>query len=64
MNRIPEGFKEISNVDGVYVSDDEIVITGIPDEDDESHNCDEMGCGSLSHVLFRSSIREPQYRGL
>jgi hypothetical protein len=56
MNQAPEGFKQINNVDGVYISDDEIVITGSPEEDDENHNCDEMGCSSVSHVLYRATI--------
>lgn len=43
----------------VWVSAHEIVITGIPDEDDESHNCDHMGCSSINHVLFRSPINQP-----
>ena len=55
---IPKGYKEIEGVTEVFVSDEEIVITGIPDEDDESHNCDYMGCGSLSHVIFRAKIEK------
>jgi len=48
---------------GIPDSDDEeyngeIVICGIPDSDDEElHNCDQMGCGSLSHVLIRCTDR-------
>ncbi len=69
-NNIPKGYTEIDkafiadvikdkglniyNVDGVYIGKGEIVITGIPD--DELHNCDEMGCSSLSHVLCRFDI--------
>lgn len=56
MSFIPKGFKEIKNVEGVYVSDNEIVITGIPDPDDEKHNCDTLGCSSVSHVLFRAKF--------
>lgn len=52
---IPEGYKEIKDVDGVFVSDNEIVVTGMPDEDSE-HDCDDMGCTSVSHVLFRTRI--------
>jgi hypothetical protein len=43
----------------VYISDHEIVITGMPDEDDENHNCDHMGCSSVNHVLFRSPLNNP-----
>jgi hypothetical protein len=53
----PEGYREIKNVSNVFVSDVDIVITGYPEEDDESHNCDEMGCSSVSHVLFRAYIK-------
>lgn len=31
----------------------EVIITGYPDWDDEGHNCDEMGCSSVEHVLIR-----------
>jgi hypothetical protein len=54
MEAIPKGYREIENVDGVFVSDREIVITGVPNEDDETHNCDEMGCSSVACVLFRA----------
>jgi hypothetical protein len=53
---IPEGFKEIEGVTNVYLSENQIVVVGIPDEDDEDHNCDYMGCGSLTHVLFRTKF--------
>ena len=53
---VPKGYKELEEVTGVFVSDKEIVVTGIPDEDDKSHDCDYMGCGSLSHVIFREKI--------
>lgn len=58
MNLIPIGYKEIKNVDSVFISDNEIVVTGFPDEDDKTHNCDEMGCSSVSHVLFRTEIKQ------
>lgn len=35
-----------------YLSDGEIVVMGQPKTDDD-HNCDAMGCGTLSHVLHR-----------
>ncbi len=53
---VPEGYREIKNVDGVFVSDKEIVITGTPDEDDENHNCKALGCSSVGHVLFRTKL--------
>ncbi len=53
MSKIPTGFEEIKDVTGVYVSKHEIVVTGHPEVDDEEHNCDDLGCTSVSHVLFR-----------
>jgi deoxycytidylate deaminase len=56
MSDIPKGYKELERVTSVYVSDREIVVTGVPGTDDETHNCDFMGCSSVSHVIFRSKI--------
>lgn len=55
---IPKGYKEIDfdSVTGIFVSEKEIVITGFPEVDDETHNCDYMGCSSISHVIFRADI--------
>lgn len=36
----------------------EYVVTGQPLEDDDSHNCDQMGCG-YQHVLWRSEVTMP-----
>ena len=36
-----------------YETATEFVIVGTPDADNEEHNCDAMGCGTLSHVLHR-----------
>jgi hypothetical protein len=48
-------FKEIKNVDSVFVSESEIIVIGSPvDGDDDMHNCDQMGCGSCDHVLIRA----------
>lgn len=55
---IPAGYRKLKNVTGVYLSNDEIVITGDPDGDDETHSCDKMGCSSVSHVIFRANILE------
>lgn len=51
------GFSEIKNVTGVFINGNEVVITGTPNEDDEKHNCDEMGCGSCDHVLLLGLLR-------
>lgn len=40
-----------------YKTDKEIIVLGEPETDDESHNCDEMGCGTFGpHVLYRFPI--------
>lgn len=36
----------------------EFMVLGQPDHDDESHNCDAMGCSSVSHVLVRLPLAE------
>ena len=58
MTNIPNGYKEVKNADGIFINHTkgEIVITGMPHEDDEDHNCDFMGCSSVSHVIFRYKI--------
>ena len=51
---VPKDFMEVET-DGVFYNPKtgEIVVCGQPEDDDESHNCDEMGCATLSHVLLR-----------
>jgi hypothetical protein len=46
----------IDRVDGIFIGKGEIVITGSPISDDENHNCDMMGCSSISHVLYRTKL--------
>jgi len=36
-----------------YETDTEIIVLGEPITEDEKHNCDHMGCSSLTHVLYR-----------
>ena len=49
-----EKFKQLLNVEKVLVRGNEIMIIGWPqDGDDENHNCDQMGCSSIEHVLYR-----------
>ncbi len=48
----------------VYKTETHIIITGIPEEEDETaeesrHNCDAMGCGQ-EHVLYRFKIVEKE----
>ena len=44
---IPDGaiFRE------AYETKKEVIVIGEPR--DEAHNCDEMGCSTLNHVLYR-----------
>lgn len=44
-----------------YLTKNEIVVIGEPKEDDD-HNCDVMGCGTLSHVIYRFPlpVRRPE----
>ena len=51
-----DNYKEIKGVQGAFIRGSEIVITGRPEEDDKNHNCDEMGCGSLEHIIFRGCL--------
>lgn len=37
----------------VFQTRTELIVTGWPDPQDENHNCDALGCTSVSHVLFR-----------
>lgn len=69
---LPEGYTEINimycydsikrlginieDVSGVFLGKGELIITGSPKEDDDAHNCDVMGCTSVSHVLYRKEI--------
>ena len=46
---IPKGAKLVE----AYETDTEIVVLGFPDENDETHNCDAMGCSTFSHVMYR-----------
>ena len=41
----------------VFVMDGQLIVLGIPTgEDEESHNCDAMGCGSTTHVVARIPV--------
>ena len=52
------GFKKIKNVDSVFISGNEIIVFGEPkNSEDENHNCDEMGCSSVNHILLRGCFR-------
>lgn len=34
-----------------------VVVCGTPVADDPRHDCDSMGCSSVSHVLWRGTMR-------
>lgn len=46
----------------VFTNGYQLVILGIPSDEDlpeeQQHNCDQMGCGNLSHVLARIPIMQ------
>jgi hypothetical protein len=39
-----------------YLTEKEVIICGTPKNDDESHDCDLMGCSTMSHVIHRFSL--------
>ena len=41
-----------------YLTEHEIIVMGSPEEDDEDHNCDALGCGTLQHVLHRLPLKQ------
>ena len=48
----------LKNVDVIITDDERLFVTGIvPDDDDAQHDCDEMGCDSVQHVLVRGTAR-------
>ena len=60
-DRTPDGFWKLENV---YTNGYQIVVLGVPPQDSELegppyHNCDEMGCGSLDHVIAKLPIMYP-----
>lgn len=46
---IPKGAKLVE----CYETEKEIIVVGSPQSDDPEHNCDALGCSTLSHVLHR-----------
>lgn len=60
MTQAPTGWTKI-DVEEVYLYNGEIIVMGMPGEDEEeTHNCDVMGCSSVSHVLYRGIYKEGQ----
>lgn len=56
MNDTPKGFRKIET----YTDGKTLIALEWPEEDDENHNCDAMGCGSFSHVKYRVDIPDWQ----
>ncbi len=56
---LPLGWVEVKEVTGVFVNPDtnRIVITGRPNEEDETHSCDQMSCTSVEHTIYRGRIQ-------
>lgn len=42
-----------NDVEATFLGRGEIVVLGMPRG---NHNCDEMGCSSLTHVIYRKKI--------
>jgi len=47
--RVPEGYHKIE----AYAKGDDVVVPiyGIPPEQEDLHDCDVEGCGTLDHVI-------------
>lgn len=51
---VPKSFiPETASLVECYETATEYIIIGTPESDDETHDCDAMGCGTLSHVMAR-----------
>jgi hypothetical protein len=50
-NDIPQGWESVE----AYTNGIDLVVLGSPDE---NHNCDMMGCSSVSHVLYRLKVKQ------
>lgn len=64
-HRVPVGFYPIAFIEKKpHLKREEraVVVEGEVESDDESHNCDYMGCGTLSHVVFRGTAADFQKR--
>lgn len=52
LERVPEGYELLT----AYTNGAEIVVMDDLDQIEEDHDCDQMGCGSLDHVLCRVKL--------
>ncbi|CAI6087200.1 LexA family protein [Cohnella sp. JJ-181] len=59
---VPAGFHAIGS-SAVFFNPEtlELVLTGTPREDDDTHSCDALGCSSVSHVIFRGHMASFTY---
>jgi hypothetical protein len=55
---IPKGAELVE----AYLTKTELIVCGEPIEDDESHNCDQMGCSSVSHIIHRFNLDDSYER--
>jgi len=53
----PKGFIKLPTY-AVFIKGNRLIVLGEPDSEDGRHNCDEMGCGSLDHVIVRASAHK------
>jgi len=53
----PKGFIKLPTY-AVFIKGNRLIVLGEPYSEDETHNCDEMGCGSLDHVIVRGSAHK------
>lgn len=51
---IPKGGKLVE----CYLTETQIIVIDDIDSEDETHNCDQMGCSSLSHVKYRFDLED------
>lgn len=47
-----------------YLQNGELILLGYPRGEDEDHNCDAMGCSSVSHVVERRKLTPEQLERL
>lgn len=51
---IPKGVRLME----CYLDKNQIIVCDDVDSEDETHNCDQMGCSTFSHVKYRFNIND------